>query len=164
MWIQDTRPPWEIQDFRPLCTWWPRARTTVPALTLTLAIVRPPRAHAGPIPACPRPPRLPAGQSISTLIALQFTILPAKRAAINFDTSACPRPPRPLNLIPRRGRSLHRAPLRSGRQLKLTRRPARVRHPTRRPASPAVPIKFDTALARARRLLPAALAQRPLRL
>jgi len=97
-------------------------RTTVPALTLTLTLAVP-RARACPHPAWPRPPRLPAGQSISTLITLQFTIhrpapLPAaKRAATR-------RPPRPLNLIPRRGRLLHRAPLRSDRQLNGIRRPA----------------------------------------
>ena len=123
----------KINNFHPR-TKTKNDRTTVPALTLTLAV---PRAHAGPTPACPQPPRLPAGQSISTLIALQFTIHrspPRSGQQLTLTRRPVPRPQRPLNLIPRRGRPLHRAPLRSGRHLKLTRRPARTR-----PAAPAPP-------------------------
>ena len=120
-------------------------------------------------PACPRPPRLPAGQTISSLIALQFTILPAKQAATR-------RPPRPLNLIPRRGRPLHRAPLRSGRHLKLTRRPARAHagptpacpRPPRLPAgqsiSTLIALQFTLPRLPAPAAMPTPLAQRPGRL
>ena len=143
----------------PLCTWvhlWrhhiARSRTTVPALTLTLTLAVP-RAHAGPTPACPRPPRLPAGQSISTLIALQFTIHrspPRSGQQLTLTRRPVPRPQRPLNLIPRRGRPLHRAPLRSGRHLKLTRSPARTRPSALprtliRPAAKRPPIISDTS-------------------
>jgi len=133
--------------------------------------------NPNPNPSCTQRPRRP-------YTGLPMSAAPARRS-INIDANCTPihhtplpaakraatrRPPRPLNLIPRRGRPLHRVPLRSSRHLKLTRRPAIIPASAtnyltrrRRPALPAAK-RAAINLPVPRRLLPAPLTQRPGRL